>query len=202
MESAWENTPDKTVAQLQKLAEDLKALDPEIVDDAVRKGKQGIPFAKEFELDKDEDFDIAEDDAFRVKSGFWAEGEESMGADEDYFGDDITSHGHGELQKHRELREYARLIAWELPLLSRRFICVLIGTMNVHTNMHQNWPVLSNPLQPVPPSAFATPPTWANLIQQLTKWLWSSRHQTLVLRLRSAQNSLSSQGRATTHPLI
>lgn len=118
-EATWANTPNKTAAQLQKLAEDLKALDPEIVDDAVRKGKQGIPFAKEFELDKDEDFDIVEDDQFRVKAGFWAEGEESMGPDEDYYGDDITSHGHGELQKHRELREYARLIAWELPLLSR-----------------------------------------------------------------------------------
>jgi small subunit ribosomal protein S35 len=118
-EATWANTPDKTAAQLQKLVEDLKALDPEIVDDAVRRGKQGIPFAKEFELEKDEDFDIVEDDSFRVKTGFWAEGEASMGPDEDYYGDDITSHGHGELQKHRELREYARLIAWELPLLSR-----------------------------------------------------------------------------------
>lgn len=135
LESTWANTPDKTAAQLQKLAEDLKALDPEIVDDAVRKGKQGIPFAKEFELEKDEDFDIAEDDAFRVKSGFWAEGEESMGADEDYFGDDITSHGHGELQKHRELREYARLIAWELPLLSRTSAHVTTNTLNLYADV-------------------------------------------------------------------
>jgi small subunit ribosomal protein S35 len=42
-----------------------------------------------------------------------------MGPDEDYYGDDLTSLGHGELEKHRELREYARLIAWELPLLNR-----------------------------------------------------------------------------------
>lgn len=119
VESTWANTPDKARAQLQKLVEDLKALDPAVVDDAVRKGKQGVPFAKDFDLVDDEHFELAKPDAFRVKTGFWAEGEESMGPDEDYYGDDITSHGHGELQKHRELREYARLIAWELPLLSR-----------------------------------------------------------------------------------
>ena len=119
LESTWANTPDKTAAQLQKLVEDLKQMDPEFVEDALRKGKQGNPIAQEYNLDNDADFDIAADDPFRIKTGFWAEGEESMGPDEDYFGDDITSHGHGELQKHRELREYARLIAWELPLLSR-----------------------------------------------------------------------------------
>ncbi|PVI05091.1 hypothetical protein DM02DRAFT_555168 [Periconia macrospinosa] len=53
------------------------------------------------------------------KEGFWAEGEKSLGQDEDYYGDDITSDGHGQLEHHRELREYARLIAWELPLLNQ-----------------------------------------------------------------------------------
>ncbi|KZM28481.1 37S ribosomal protein S24, mitochondrial [Ascochyta rabiei] len=119
LESTWANTPDKAAAQLQKLAEDLKALDPAVMEEAVRKGKQGIPIAPGSELVEDEDFEILEDELYRIKSGFWAEGEESMGPDEDYYGDDITSHGHGELQKHRELREYARLIAWELPLLSQ-----------------------------------------------------------------------------------
>lgn len=31
--------------------------------------------------------------------------------------DDLTSLGHGELELHRELRHYARLAAWEMPLL-------------------------------------------------------------------------------------
>lgn len=31
--------------------------------------------------------------------------------------DDITSMGHGELEQHREMRHYARLAAWEMPLL-------------------------------------------------------------------------------------
>lgn len=32
--------------------------------------------------------------------------------------DDITSLGHGELEQHREMRHYARLTAWEMPLLA------------------------------------------------------------------------------------
>lgn len=53
------------------------------------------------------------------KDGFWSEGQPELGPDDDYYADDITSHGHGQLEQHRELREYARLIAWELPLLNR-----------------------------------------------------------------------------------
>lgn len=105
---------------LSGLKEALAALDPEVVQDAIRKGKHGIPFAQDYNLETDEDLEIPEEDKKKA-TGFWAEGEPSMGADEDYFGDDITSDGHKELQKHRELREYARLIAWELPLLSRTY---------------------------------------------------------------------------------
>lgn len=116
-EAATSEAPEnKTARQLRKLVEDLKALDPEVVQDAIRKGKHGIPFANDGELENDEDFEIPEKDKGRM--GFWAEGEPSMGKDEDYYGDDLTSLGHGELEQHRELREYARLIAWELPLLN------------------------------------------------------------------------------------
>jgi len=119
-------TPEETAAsQLARLVADLKALDPDMVDDAIRKGQQGIPFATDVELVKDDDMEIAEDDKRKIAAGFWAEGEEEMGPDEDYYGDDITSHGHGELQQHRELREYSRLIAWEMPLLSREYILSL-----------------------------------------------------------------------------
>jgi small subunit ribosomal protein S35 len=112
---------DREAAMLSSLHTQLSALDPDVVADAIRKGKQGIPFATDFSLEKDEDFDIEEDDKRKAAMGFWSEGEESMGPDDDYYGDDITSHGHGELQQHRDLREYARLIAWELPLLSRTY---------------------------------------------------------------------------------
>lgn len=32
--------------------------------------------------------------------------------------DDISSIAHGELEQHREWRHYARLAAWEMPMLS------------------------------------------------------------------------------------
>jgi len=99
--------------------EDLKALDPDLIQDALRKGKNGMALSGDLELGDEEDFELPPDQG---RPGFWAEGEESMGPDEDYYGDDLTSLGHGELEQHRELREYARLIAWELPLLSRMFI--------------------------------------------------------------------------------
>ena len=34
--------------------------------------------------------------------------------------DDMPSLAHGELEQHREMRHYARLAAWEMPLLSRK----------------------------------------------------------------------------------
>lgn len=112
---------ERDTAMMENLRASLKEIDPSVVADALRKGKRGLPQTQGFGLETDEDFDIEEDDKRKAAMGFWAEGEESMGPDEDYYGDDLTSHGHGELQQHRELREYARLIAWELPLLSRTF---------------------------------------------------------------------------------
>ncbi|KAF2426473.1 hypothetical protein EJ08DRAFT_593660 [Tothia fuscella] len=53
--------------------------------------------------------------------GFFNYGEENedVGEDEDFQGDDLPSAGHGEVDQHRELREYARLAAWELPMLHK-----------------------------------------------------------------------------------
>jgi len=42
------------------------------------------------------------------------EDEHSMDDDDD----DMSSLAHGELEQHREMRHYARLAAWEMPLLS------------------------------------------------------------------------------------
>jgi small subunit ribosomal protein S35 len=110
---------EREAAMLENLRTSLAELDPTIVADALRKGKTGLTQTSDFGLETDEDFGIEEEDKRKTAAGFWAEGEEEMGPDEDYYGDDLTSHGHGELEQHRELREYARLIAWELPLLSR-----------------------------------------------------------------------------------
>jgi len=57
----------------------------------------------------------------KIKVGLMAMGEDEpqdTGEDDLYRGDDITSLAHGELEQHREMREYARIAAWEMPLLS------------------------------------------------------------------------------------
>ena len=59
-----------------------------------------------------------------LKRGFIALGEDhpqDVGEDEEFQGDDITSLAHGELEQHREMREYARIAAWEMPMLSSMY---------------------------------------------------------------------------------
>ena len=38
--------------------------------------------------------------------------------DPEFEEDDISSLAHGQLDQHREYRHYARLMAWEMPLLT------------------------------------------------------------------------------------
>lgn len=69
----------------------------------------------------------------KIKVGLMAMGEkdeQDEGEDEEFQGDDITSHGHGELEQHREMREYARIAAWEMPMLSSAFVSVVATTPN------------------------------------------------------------------------
>lgn len=56
--------------------------------------------------------------------GFFTMGEknEDMGPDEEFQEDDISSTAHGELEQHREMREYARLAGWEMPLLASAWV--------------------------------------------------------------------------------
>lgn len=57
----------------------------------------------------------------KPKPGFLSMGElDEFEQEEDpvWKNDDITSLAHGELEQHRELRTYARIAAWEMPLLS------------------------------------------------------------------------------------
>lgn len=67
----------------------------------------------------------------RIKPGLMAMGEEdeqASGEDEEFKGDDISSLAHGELEQHREIREMARIAAWEMPLLSST--CTLLTTFS------------------------------------------------------------------------
>ena len=57
----------------------------------------------------------------KIQPGLMAMGEveeQDSGEDEEFQGDDISSLAQGELEQHREIREYARIAAWEMPLLS------------------------------------------------------------------------------------
>lgn len=56
----------------------------------------------------------------KIKPGLMAMGEveeQETGEDEEFEGDDMTSLAHGDLEQHREIREYARIATWEMPLL-------------------------------------------------------------------------------------
>ena len=64
-----------------------------------------------------------EEPRIRKGSGFWSEGEEDEfaeveDADDMPEDDEITSMAYAELEVHREVREYARITAWDMPLLS------------------------------------------------------------------------------------
>jgi len=55
--------------------------------------------------------------------GFWANEEDDEFAqtedgDDVFHDDEMTSMAHAELELHREVREYARIAAWDMPLLS------------------------------------------------------------------------------------
>jgi len=60
----------------------------------------------------------------RLKQTFMNMGEDEPWEEEGMLADDlddITSLAHGELEQHREMRHYARLAAWDMPLLSSKW---------------------------------------------------------------------------------
>ncbi|KAL4909037.1 hypothetical protein BDW74DRAFT_145844 [Aspergillus multicolor] len=55
--------------------------------------------------------------------GFWARNEDDEFAivedEDDFHNDEITSMAHAEVELHREVRDYARITAWDMPHLSK-----------------------------------------------------------------------------------
>lgn len=73
------------------------------------------------QIEKQED--IRFDDIREKQRGFWGEDEDDEFAqvedgDEEINDDEITSMAHAEMEVHREMREYARIAAWDMPMLS------------------------------------------------------------------------------------
>ncbi|RJE23623.1 37S ribosomal protein Rsm24 [Aspergillus sclerotialis] len=65
-----------------------------------------------------------EDQKPRGGSNFWSADEDDEfadveDADDTFYDDDIPSMAHAELEVHREVREYARIAAWDMPMLSK-----------------------------------------------------------------------------------
>ncbi|KAJ5679639.1 hypothetical protein N7462_007883 [Penicillium macrosclerotiorum] len=109
--------------------EDRAAFDAEnrrIVADFNDIGKRSEAFA---ELERkvnqiDKESDIRFEDLRAKNLGFWAEddGDELAqveDGDEEINDDEITSMAHAEMELHREMREYARITAWDMPMLSK-----------------------------------------------------------------------------------
>ncbi|KAJ5303423.1 hypothetical protein N7476_010222 [Penicillium atrosanguineum] len=73
------------------------------------------------QIDKEEDLRF--EDIRGKQRGFWAEDDPDEFAqvedgDEEINDDEITAMAHAELELHREVREYARIAAWDMPMLS------------------------------------------------------------------------------------
>ncbi|KAJ5190450.1 uncharacterized protein N7498_009435 [Penicillium cinerascens] len=89
-------------------------------------GKRAAMFA---ELDKkvnqiDKEEDLRFEDIRTKQRGFWAEDDPDELAqvedgDEEINDDEITAMAHSEMELHREVREYARIAAWDMPMLSK-----------------------------------------------------------------------------------
>lgn len=75
----------------------------------------------------DKEADIRFEDVRMKHYGFWGDEEDDEFAqvedgDEEINDDEITSMAHAEMELHREMREYARIAAWDMPLLSSKTI--------------------------------------------------------------------------------
>lgn len=94
------------------LAGELEGVEEEaFAEELARVEERNQPFkvAPRFKRPKDTFINMGEDDPWQT---------EDMMPDDD---DDIGPLAHGELERHREMRHYARLAAWEMPMLSSMF---------------------------------------------------------------------------------
>lgn len=94
--------------------------------DRIKKWKKEVAALESQFLREWETFNPPENEYLqpKPKQGLLSMGEthpDLMMEDPEDEGDDITSTAHGELEQHREIREYTRIAAWEMPLLSRTF---------------------------------------------------------------------------------
>ncbi|KAL2009898.1 hypothetical protein VTN00DRAFT_5705 [Thermoascus crustaceus] len=129
-----EYSPDKLSKEERSMYEMLSPEDRELFDAENRKfveeyndpEKRAAAFAEieraVAQVEREEPMRF--EDVRDKSRGFWAEEEDDEFAlvedgDEEFKDDEITSMAHAELELHREMREYARIAAWDMPLLSK-----------------------------------------------------------------------------------
>lgn len=128
------------------------------------------------QIDKEEDMRF--EDLRPRQPGFWAEDEPDELAqvedgDEEINDDEITSMAHAEMELHREMREYARITAWDMPMLSSKPNCSFRLCFPFADSRLQSLLNHSPCLLPPTFSASATLPTWVNSIRLSLRSLWS-----------------------------
>jgi small subunit ribosomal protein S35 len=77
----------------------------------------GMPYAHE----EMEDKGPKKRPSAKLRNTFMNMGEDELIEEEEDNSPGISTLGHGELEAHREKRHYARLAAWEMPLLSSKY---------------------------------------------------------------------------------
>lgn len=158
----------------------LKSLPAEFRTPEIMEAAKGVMADVDMASEEDElhtKWDDMEEKLFKdprpQKDSFWfdEEDDDPSTADiegDDFDDDDITSTGHGKLEEVREMRQYARIIAWEMPMLSSTYspglqafkgdkVCSLLTP-------RQNSRSGSSPLPRSRSSATATRLTWASTI--------------------------------------
>jgi len=103
----------------RRKAEQVKqALDEEFARDS-RSNNDLENTISRYAYDIEQEFPDPPQERERINHGFFSMGErEDLGPDDVFNEDDITSDAHRELEQVREIREYARLAGWEMPLLA------------------------------------------------------------------------------------
>ncbi len=91
------------------------------------------------EIDRETPFAFPEHRPNKNNAGFWADEEhDELGQvfddDDDFQADDMTTTAHAQLDLHRDMREYQRRIAWDMPLLSSMGPLSPIPLFPLHTH--------------------------------------------------------------------
>lgn len=78
-------------------------------------------------LERDQPLRMGDEKLPKNHGGFWADGEDDdfsqvEDQDDDFHDDDMTTVAHAQLDLHRDMRQYQRRIAWDMPLLRSAYL--------------------------------------------------------------------------------